>query len=114
MQYTDITLFGLGMAGILLHNLIKINTLKREGREFKAINYFGMEWPTICISLIVILIGLVCKKEIKELDNAGMALGLGFVLLGYAGQSVVITYFGKASKKLGLVDPEQPKQDEAA
>lgn len=104
MQYKDLALLLLGVAGILLHNLVKISQLKKDGKEFNAGKYYGDEWPTMCISLIMVVVAIYCKHEIKELDVAGNYLGLGFVTLGYMGQSLLITFIGKAQKRAGIDD----------
>lgn len=97
MAYTNITLLALGVLGILIHCLIKIQQLKKDN-TFKVATYFIAEWPTICISLIVVGIALICRNEITILSNAGAYLGLGFVTLGYMGQSVFVALMGKAQK----------------
>ncbi len=104
MQYKDLALLFLGVAGILLHSLVKISQLKKEGKEFNRTKYFGDEWPTMSISFIMVVVAIYCKHEIKELDIAGNYLGLGFVTLGYMGQSLLISFIGKAQKRAGIDD----------
>jgi len=94
-MHSDLTLLGLGMAGVLLHCLIKISKLKKTN-SFKFATYFSMEWPTICISAIVVAIAIVCKHEVTQLDQAKNWLGIGFVSIGYMGQSILITVMGRA------------------
>jgi len=109
MYNKDLALFLLGIAGILLHSLVKISQLKKEGKEFNRIKYFENEWPSMCISLVMVGVAIWCKHEIIELDIAGNYLGLGFVTLGYMGQSILITFIGTAQKKIGIKDSDNDK-----
>lgn len=94
-------LFGLQLLGILIHNLVKINEInKKTNGDFKPGYFFKMEWPTIFISLCIAIVAIIAKAEIKQLDVAGGYLGLGFVFIGYGGQSLLFKYFGRIEKKL--------------
>jgi hypothetical protein len=99
MNYNDITLLGLGLAGVLLHCLIKIGKLKKTN-SFKATKYFSSEWVTMAISGIVVAIAIACKHEVMQLEQAGKWLGLAFVAIGYMGQSILVTVMGKAENIL--------------
>ena len=108
MNYNDLALLAFGTGGILLHNLTKINELKKQGK-FAAINYFGMEWAAILISLIIVVLGIIGKKEVAQLEQAGKWLGFAFVFMGYMGQSLLVKYMGKANKVLGGDDTDVQK-----
>lgn len=102
MNYTFLALFGFGFLGIILHNLVKLNDLKKANADgdVNYAKYFKMEWISILISVMVV-IGLVfTSQEVKELANAGKWLGLGFVSAGYLAQSLLIKWMGKAQKIL--------------
>jgi len=99
MNYNDIILFAFGMGGVLIHNLVKIQELKKTN-QFKAHTYFGMEWPSICISLILVLLAIAGKHEVSQLEQAGKWLGLAFTTIGYMGQSLFIKLMGRANKTL--------------
>jgi uncharacterized membrane protein len=103
MNYNDITLFAFGMGGVLVHNLMKIQELKKTN-QFKAHTYFGMEWPSICISLILVLLAIAGKHEVAKLENAGVWLGGSFIAIGYMGQSLFIKLMGRANKFLNNVE----------
>lgn len=98
MNYTDLTLFAFGVGGVLIHNLIKISELKKKNK-FTASSYFGMEWPSISVSVILVILSILGKHEIKQLEQAGSYLGLAFVGIGYMGQSVFVKLMGRAAKK---------------
>lgn len=102
INYTQLTLLAFGIAGILLHNLIKMDTLnKKEGVNFKFGKYLSTERYSILIALIIVAVAVVASQEIKQLELVGKWLGLGFLAIGYMGQSILIRYMGKASKVIG-------------
>jgi len=98
-NYNDLTLLLFGVFGILIHNLIKIQELKKSN-TFQPHQYFGMEWPSIAISAIVVFAAILGKHEVKELEQAGKWLGLAYLTIGYMGQSILIKLFGRANKIL--------------
>jgi hypothetical protein len=99
VNYTSITLFGLGLLGILLHNLVEMNKLNRlDGGKFSIRSYLRAERFSILISVIVILVAMIIKQEIQQLEAAGKWLGVAFVAIGYMGQSLLIFLMGRAGK----------------
>jgi len=105
MEYNDLVLFGFGAGGILIHSLLKIDDLKRKGK-FSAPTYLSMEWPSISISLIILLLCLMGKHEVSQLEQAGKWLGLAFTTIGYMGQSIFVKIMGRTSKKLDALTTE--------
>jgi hypothetical protein len=102
MNYTPLILFVLGVLGILLHNLVELNKLNRQqDGNLKLKQYFKLEVYSILISVIMIVVSIIVKNEIKQLDQAGKWLGLAFVAIGYMGQSLLIFVMGKANKSIG-------------
>ena len=102
MIYSNLLLIGMGFAGILIHNLIKINDINKSGSTFNLASYWAKEWAAILINVIVVLCALGAKHEIKELEVAGNYLAFGFLCIGYMGQSILVKFIGTASKKLGI------------
>lgn len=100
MNYTNLTLAVLGLLGVLLHNLVELNKLNRTTKDIKLTltNYLKMELFSILISILVILVAVIVKHEIKQLEAAGKWLGLAFMTIGYMGQSLLIFVMGKANK----------------
>lgn len=99
MTYTVWILAGFGIAGILLHNLIKLNDINRANDgNVNLLKYWKLERFTIMISAIVVALALVARNEIPQLEQVGKWLGLGFTTLGYMAQSIVVKYMGKAQK----------------
>lgn len=98
-NYNDLFLFGFGVGGVLLHNLLKISSLKKKN-TFNASAYFGLEWPTISVSLIIVILCIAGKHEVVQLEQAGRWLGLAFTTIGYMGQSLFVQLMGRASKVL--------------
>lgn len=99
MEYTTLMLAALGLFGILLHNLVKLNELNRKNEgNLNLGSYFKLEVFSILISICVVAISLIAKAEIKQLEMAGQWLGLSFVAIGYMAQSIVVAIMGKAQK----------------
>lgn len=99
MTYTIWILAAFGVAGILLHNLIKLNDINRANDgTVNLLKYWKLERFTIMISAIVVALALVARNEITQLEQVGKWLGLGFTALGYMAQSIVVKYMGKAQK----------------
>lgn len=99
MEYTPIFLGLMGCLGILLHNLVKMDTINRAASgTINLRKYLMVERFSILISLIVVLICVFCSHEIKQLYDAGLWLGLGFVGVGYLAQSLLVKAIGKFKK----------------
>lgn len=108
INYTQATLLAFGIAGILLHNLIKMDTLnKKEGVSFSFWKYLKMERFSILIALIIVAVAVVGSQEVRQLQLVGKWLGFGFLAIGYMGQSILIKYMGKASKAIGSDDNDK-------
>jgi len=102
MNYTSFVLVVLGIVGVILHNLVKINDINKDPGKgnFNLKSYWSKEWASIAISCLVVGVAAYLKSEIKQLEQAGKWLGVGFVALGYMAQSVLVSFMGKASKVL--------------
>jgi hypothetical protein len=96
----------MGFAGILMHNLIKINDINKSGATFNLASYWAKEWASILINVIVVCCALVAKHEIIELEFAGNYLAFGFLCIGYMGQSILVKLIGTATKKLNIDDKQ--------
>lgn len=107
MDYTILTLALLGLLGILLHNLIKLNELNRKSEgTINLGKYWKLERFSIAISVVVVVIGLIARTEIKAFEKLGNWMGFTFVTLGYMAQSIVVTFMGKAQKYLSSKENE--------
>lgn len=104
MQYTNFLLLALGLFGIIIHNLIKIETINRNSNgNFKFLPFIKLEWPSIAISVSVVIVAIIVKSEIQKLEAVSNWLGVGFVAIGYMAQSIVYALMGKAQK---IIDSE--------
>ncbi len=112
MNYTPIALGVLGMLGVLLHNLVQMNKINKSNNgNINLIQYFKVEVFSILISVIVVFVCVMAEQEIKELEVVGKWLGLGFVAIGYMGQSLLVAWMGKAEKTMNIDESkEEPKQ----
>jgi hypothetical protein len=101
MTYTVLTLALLGLFGILIHNLMKLNSLNRKyDGHLNFGRYLALERFSILISVCVVAVALLVRSEIKELEIAGNYLGFAFVAIGYMAQSIVTAFGSKAEKMI--------------
>lgn len=99
MEYTNIVLFGLGIFGILLHNLVKLNGINRRNKgDVNYIQYIKLEKFTILISISVVFISLLIKHEVKQIETVDTWLGVSYVTIGYMAQSILCSVMNKAEK----------------
>ena len=96
-MYNDLILFAFGLGGILIHNLTKINELLRNNK-FNPTQYFSLEWASISISIILVILAIFGKHEVSQLEQASNWLGLAFTAIGYMGQSIFVKLMGRANK----------------
>jgi hypothetical protein len=97
MNYTNVALFALGILGIFIHNLLKMDDINRkENGEFKLWPYLKIEKFSIILSVITVVVCILVKQEIKQLEAVGKWLGVAFVAIGYMAQSIIVKYAGKA------------------
>lgn len=110
INYTNLVLLAFGLLGVLLHNLVEMNKLNKASNcTFKIKDYFKLEVFSILISVIVVVVSVMASQEIKQLEYFGKWLGLGFMAIGYMGQSLLIWWIGKANK---IVNNENSKTNE--
>lgn len=99
MNYTHLVLFGLGLLGILLHNLMKMDEINKKSEgNINLAKYWAIERFAVAVSVIVVVVCVMISQEIKQLHDIGNWLGLAFVSIGYMAQSIVIKVRGKAEK----------------
>lgn len=109
MEYTNIILGGAGLIGIVLHNLIKLDSINRSNDgHVNFSKYMALERFSILISLFVVAACVMASHEIKQLQIAGNYLALGFVAIGYLAQSILVKYMGKAQKFVNRKDTDKP------
>jgi len=98
-------LAGLGLLGILFHNLIQLNKINKEtDGNANIANYWKLEKYSILISVLMILGGVFCVEELNQLENFKEWKGFGFIAIGYMGQSLLVWVMGKAGNKVGKED----------
>ena len=102
---TPLILGLLGGFGILLHNLVKLNEINRKYDGIVNMQkYWALERFSIAISVCVVIVCLIAREEVKQLEAVGNWLGLSFVAIGYSSQSILSKYIGKAEK---LIDSDK-------
>lgn len=99
MNYTNFLLLILGLFGVLMHNLVELNKLnKASAGNLKIKQYLKIEVFSIIISICVVIVCIIVKQEIQQLERVGKWLGLAFIAVGYMGQSLLIFFMGRANK----------------
>jgi hypothetical protein len=105
MNYTNFLLIVLGLFGVLMHNLVELNKLnKASGGNLKIVKYLKIEMFSIMISICVVIVCVIVKQEIQQLERVGNWLGLAFIAIGYMGQSLLIFAMGRANKVIDKPD----------
>jgi hypothetical protein len=101
MEYTPLVLGLLGVGGILLHNLMKMDELNKKLKgKFSLSSYLALERFSIILSVILVVICVTVSQEVKQLEAVGKWLGLAFVAIGYMSQSIILKFSSKAESKL--------------
>ena len=101
MEYTPLVLAALGLGGILLHNLMKMDEInKKMGGKFSLHEYLAIERFSIILSAVLVGVCVTISQEVKQLEAVGKWLGLAFVAIGYMSQSIILKFSSKAEDKL--------------
>jgi hypothetical protein len=93
MTYTPLILFGLGLSGVLFHNLIKLNNINRKNKgivNYKE--YFALERFSIMISILFVGFLIVVKSEIAGVETINKWIGTAFGMAGYLAQSLIVSF----------------------
>ncbi len=96
MAYTMLFLFFMGLLGMTLQFLVKLDSINRHSNG--AVNwkyFFLIERFSILISFHVIVAATLLSQEIKQLEHAGKWLGLGMFSIGYMAQSLLTRLMNK-------------------
>ena len=115
MTYTNLMLFLFGLLGIIIHNLKNMNTINKASKgNINITQYFKIEVFAILLSICVVIVAVIAKTEVKQLDFAGKWLGLGYMGLGFMAQSLVISFAGKSQKVIDATfgNDTTPTKDE--
>ncbi len=110
MEYTPFILCVIGLAGIFIHHLVKIDSLNRlnEGTIHFG-KYLAVEWASILINfIIVLLVSFILNKELhaylQMLDFLKYFVGFAMFTIGYAGQSLLVKAMGKGQRHMEKLD----------
>lgn len=117
MTYTNLLLFALGLLGIIIHNLKNMNTINKASKgNINIWQYFKIEVYAILLSICLVIVCVIAKTEIKQLEFAGKWLGIGYVAIGFMAQSVVISFAGKSQKIIDATfgNDTTPTKDEVS
>jgi len=101
MNYSPLILFGLGLFGIVIHNLVKLNEINiKQNGNIRILEYLKLERFTIILSICVVLVALLVKDEIMQIKQLSTWVGVSFVSIGYMAQSIIVSIMGKGQKIL--------------
>lgn len=107
MNYTNGLLLLLGVFGVLTHCLVDINKLNHQPNINTTIKkYFKVEWAAILLSIVLVIVAVIVKKEITVLENAGKWMGIGVFAIGFMANSIITGFQNKAQK---FIDNESQK-----
>ena len=94
---------------ILIHKIVKLNNINRASDgNINLWKYLRVEIFSILISVCVVVVALIARNEVRQLQQVGSWLGSSFVAIGYMAQSIVVSFMGKAQK---IIEPTS-KDDE--
>lgn len=103
MNYQVLHLMLCGLFGILVHTLMKINSINRKSEgNFKFSKFIKIEWASIFISISIVIVALIARGEVQQLKEIGDYLMLGFFCIGLASQSIAYFLSNKLEKKIEL------------
>ena len=95
MTYTPFILFGLGLFGILVHNLKKLNEINRKNKgTVNWTEYFALERFSILMSIGFVGFLVIVKSEYTSIDYISKLIGTFFALAGYSAQSIILSATG--------------------
>ena len=95
MTYTPFILFGLGLFGILVHNLKKLNEINRKNKgTVNWTEYFALERFSILMSIGFVGFLVVIKSEVSAVEYINKWIGTCFALAGYSAQSIILSATG--------------------
>lgn len=108
MNYSQLTLIGLGLFGVLMHCFVELHKInKRTNGKAKIKEYINLEIYSILISISMAVASSFIGAEIQiALEKIGWEwlLGASFIAIGYMGQSLLILVMGRAANKIGSDD----------
>lgn len=103
-------LIGLGLLGMMLHVFLKLrNYAVKQKTPVNVLEYLKAEWYNLVISFIVVIIFVAAKHDIPNIPGlqwVDKALSFGMVVIGYSGQSIAVSIFGKYDKVINEKSPE--------
>lgn len=112
MNYTNLLLLGLGLLGIIMHNLLNLNNLNKQANgNLSLAKYLRLEIYAILLSICVVVSAIIIKQEIKQLEQVGKWLGFAFISIGYMAQSIIVGVMGRAKKVIEFTSKDETKQD---
>lgn len=92
-----------GLAGAGVHILTEIDKLLKSEAGFRKSTYFGKEWASISISIMLVFAILPSYNYLKSVHNLGMLFSGFMFMWGYTNQSLFKKLVAAFTKKAGKV-----------
>ena len=90
-----------GILGIMVHTLMKINNINRRTKgKVNLKEFFAVEWPSIWISVSIVVVALIAREEIQKLKIVGNYLLFGFFCIGLSAQSIAYYLSNRLERRL--------------
>ena len=97
-----------GGFGIMVHTLMKINAINRRNKgRINLKKFFALEWPSIWMSVSVVIVAVIARQEIQQLKLIGNALLLGFFCIGLSAQSIAYYLANRGERTMGGKEQER-------
>jgi mannose/fructose/N-acetylgalactosamine-specific phosphotransferase system component IIC len=110
---------GIGLLGVLIHTLIKANSLKTRAEKanikFLIRNYFDKDWISILISVCIVFFWLLIYQEVmnKYLLKYTDLIGTIFGLIGFLGTYILSKILSVSEKRINnIIDEKTNELDE--
>lgn len=108
MTYTPFILGLLGIGGILFHNLVQLAKINKATNGNASLpKYWKLEKYAILIAMLMVGTAIVIIEELSNIEYFANWKGIGFIAIGYMGQSLLVFVMGKASQKIGKDDKQE-------
>ena len=92
MKYTALILFALGIFGVMVHNLKKLNEINRKNKgKVNLSEYFALERFSILMSIGFVGFLVVVKSEVSSVEYINKWIGTCFALAGFSAQSLILS-----------------------
>jgi hypothetical protein len=98
-------LFIVGIAGILVANLIVIDKQNQTDQPTNLKKYVARHWANMLLSVIMVAVAIIAKQFIEQLEAAGKSLFLGIFSIGLSAPTIAQFVRDKTLQVLKTLSP---------